>query len=124
MDFLQVLDIDRKSESYLRKLPDLRDGGASKGGWRGGSAWRNKNVPAPLYYDPEWLALQKINHENLSFSFKTAKAIIRKPTRVDMSFVIGRLKTMCKQGQRKSSDLQRHEMLLPLTEREGGGQGG
>ena len=56
-DFLQVLDIDVASPSALRRVAPAPCA-----------------PPAQLCYDPEWLALQKVNHENISFSWHPAKA--------------------------------------------------
>eukprot|EP00927_Polykrikos_kofoidii_P061453 TRINITY_DN56292_c0_g1_i1.p1 TRINITY_DN56292_c0_g1~~TRINITY_DN56292_c0_g1_i1.p1 ORF type:complete len:667 (-),score=127.36 TRINITY_DN56292_c0_g1_i1:15-2015(-) len=117
-DFLQVLDIDPTSQSFLQRLPQLRSGrswGADS--WRHGAATKSPF----LSQDPEWLAIQKVNHENLSFSYKSQKVSIKKPTREDVAWVIKRLREKWGSKSRTPANSKRHNLLLPLSLRERGG---
>eukprot|EP00928_Gymnodinium_smaydae_P017134 TRINITY_DN16541_c0_g1_i1.p1 TRINITY_DN16541_c0_g1~~TRINITY_DN16541_c0_g1_i1.p1 ORF type:complete len:749 (+),score=221.30 TRINITY_DN16541_c0_g1_i1:335-2248(+) len=112
-DFLQVLDIEHKSPAFLTKIPPAGE----KRRWGG---VRRRDKAPTLDHDPEWLALQKVNHAGLTFSYKTQKASIRKPTKDEISWVIARLREAIGASPRPLGATRRHDMLLPIAHRQGG----
>lgn len=122
-DFLQVLDIDPRSPSFVHRIPAAahRASGGWAQRWRGKENVSNKVAPsARLDYDPEWLAIQKVNHAHLVFTSRNQKAMIVAPTKGDITWVVQRLRENCEAVARKRT--RRHESLLPTKLREASGE--
>jgi len=123
-DFLQVLDIDPRSPSFLHSLnPPAGEGAVAKGGDKRRAAprrwgWKGSSEVQRLDYDPEWLAIQKVNHAHLSFSEKNQKATVVAPTKDDISWVVRQLSEKITAVPRSRCDAQRHPGLLPTRLRE------
>lgn len=123
-DFLQVVDIDPRSPSFVHRMPaaDSR----STGGWA--NRWKDKQSTsalgpsARLDYDPEWLAIQKVNHPHLSFSVRNQKATVVAPTKEDIAWVVRRLRDNVTPMPRKRATTRRHSSLLPTKLREACGE--
>lgn len=109
-EYLQVLDVDPRSPSCLRKL-DSRKKNWTLGGLK----------PIHLDYDPEWLAIQKMNHAHLRLSWENAKATVLPPRKEDVAWIARKLREGLKDGVRKRKTIKRHQSLLPMKLREHGG---
>ncbi|CAE8611381.1 unnamed protein product [Polarella glacialis] len=112
-EFLQVLDIDPSSPSCMRSLPQVRQG----------TRWPRPTPGPPLCFDLEWLALQKVNHQNMDFAWKPEKAKIAPPSKDDIAWVKQRLEEKVG-GVPRPAPPKRHPSLLPTKLREAGGEGG
>jgi len=120
-DFLQVLDIDPQSQSFLHSLPPPESGkGKGKGKWK---SRRRKDAAPPLHYDAEWLAVQKVNHENISFSAKNEKSTVAAPKKEDIAWVVKRMRDVLGAVPLPTGGGRRHPSLLPLRLREAGDTG-
>ncbi|CAE7359091.1 dbr1, partial [Symbiodinium necroappetens] len=82
---------------------------------------RLRRLPVPLCYDAEWLAVQKVNHESISFSWQPAKAKLAAATREDVDWVKKRLRDDV--GAVPSYRGRRHPDLLPTKLRKSRGAG-
>lgn len=109
-EFLQVLDIDPRTPSAMRSLPAPK--------WQ-----QNPPVPAvvPLCYDAEWMAMQKVNHENISLIWHPAKSRIMAPAKEDLLWIRERLKKIC--GTLPRLPGGRHPNLTPTKLRKSRGAG-
>eukprot|EP00931_Biecheleriopsis_adriatica_P002132 TRINITY_DN10278_c0_g1_i1.p1 TRINITY_DN10278_c0_g1~~TRINITY_DN10278_c0_g1_i1.p1 ORF type:complete len:732 (+),score=218.50 TRINITY_DN10278_c0_g1_i1:78-2273(+) len=107
-EFLQVMDIDPTSPSCLKRLPEPA--------WQGNRWPRRSSMP--LCYDPEWLALQKVNHESMSFSWQAEKAKLVPPSKDDIAWVAKRLKEKVGSVHRLKDASKRHPNLLPTKLRQ------
>lgn len=109
-EFLQVLDIDPRTPSAMRSLPAPK--------------WQQKPpVPAvvPLCYDAEWMAMQKVNHENISLIWHPAKSRVVAPAKEDLLWIRERLKKIC--GTQPRLPGGRHPNLTPTKLRKSRGAG-
>ncbi|CAE7676835.1 ercc6l [Symbiodinium microadriaticum] len=110
-EYMQVLDIDPRCPTAMQALP--------RPSWLKTPVLRR--LPVPLCYDAEWLAVQKVNHESISFSWQPAKAKLVAATREDVDWVKKRLRDDV--GAVPSYRGRRHPDLLPTKLRKSRGAG-
>eukprot|EP00439_Symbiodinium_sp_Y106_P058812 s3208_g8.t1 len=110
-EYMQVLDIDPRCPTAMQALP--------RPSWQKTPSLRR--LPVPLCYDAEWLAVQKVNHESISFSWQPAKAKLAAATREDIDWVKKRLRDDV--GAVPSYRGRRHPDLLPTKLRKSRGAG-
>eukprot|EP00435_Cladocopium_sp_Y103_P059926 s922_g21.t1 len=110
-EFLQVLDIDPRTPSAMRSLPAPK--------------WQRCQPPVPaavpLCYDAEWMAMQKVNHENISLIWHPAKSRVIAPAKEDLLWIRERLKKIC--GTQPRMPGGRHPNLTPTKLRKSRGAG-
>jgi len=114
-ELLQVLDVDPTSQSCMRMLAEPS--------WQAGR-WARRSHPAPpICYDPEWLALQKVNHGNMTFSGQMERAKLVQPSKDEIAAIASQLKAVVGSVPRVSADSKRHPKLVPTKLREAAGEG-
>ena len=82
-DFLQILDIDKESPSMMRSAGD--DSTNVGGDSSDGEAIPHKYT---IDFDPEWLAIVKVNQRNISYSNEVKRPLVVAPSAATKELVV------------------------------------